>query len=90
MRRALALLLALTLLGAAGLVYAHRAVAATAEAVEMRETVLCGDSSAARGIGAGAGYPAGVAGRGGVYGTAVCGLLRVQRYGHRYGGHVRL
>lgn len=50
MRRALALLLALALLGTAGLVYAHRAVAATSETVEMGETVLCGDSAAARGI----------------------------------------
>ena len=50
MRRALAFLLALALLGTAGVLYAHRAVAATAGAVEMRETVLCGDSSAARGI----------------------------------------
>lgn len=50
MRRALALLLVLTLLGAAGLAYAHHAVGASAEAVEMRETVLCGDNTAARGI----------------------------------------
>lgn len=50
MRRALAFLLALALLGTAGIAYAHRAVAATGEAVEMRETVLCGDSAAARGI----------------------------------------
>lgn len=52
MRRALALLLALALLGTAGFSYAHRAVGASAEAVEMRETVLCGDSAAARGIAA--------------------------------------
>lgn len=50
MRRALVFLLILALLGTAGLVYAHRAVAASAEAVEMGEVVICGDSSAARGI----------------------------------------
>ena len=40
MRRAIALLLALTLLSGAGLACAHRAVDGTREAVEMRETVL--------------------------------------------------
>lgn len=50
MRRALALLLALSLLGAAGLACAHRAVDASAEAVELRERVLFGDSAAAQGI----------------------------------------
>lgn len=50
MRRALALLLILTLLGAAGLAYAHRIVGGTCDDVEMRETVLCGDSAAAQGI----------------------------------------
>lgn len=50
MRRALAFLLALALLGTAGFLFAHRVVGASAEAVEVRETVISGDSSAARGI----------------------------------------
>lgn len=50
MKRAVALLLTLTLLGAAGLVYAHRVVSASAEAVEVRETVLYGDRAAAEGV----------------------------------------
>ena len=50
MRKAAALFLALTLLGAAGLACAHRAVSASAEAVELRETVLAGDRSAAAGV----------------------------------------
>lgn len=50
MKRAVALLLTLTLLGAAGIVCADRAVGASAEAVEMRETVLSGDRAAAEGV----------------------------------------
>ena len=50
MRKAAALFLALTLLGAAGLACAHCAVSASAEAVELRETVLAGDRSAAAGV----------------------------------------
>lgn len=50
MRRALTSLLVLTLLGASGLVYAHRVVNASRDTVEIYETVLCGDSSAAQGL----------------------------------------
>lgn len=50
MKRAVALLLTLALLGAAGMVCAHRVVGASAEAVELRETVLSGDRAAAEGV----------------------------------------
>lgn len=50
MKRAVAFLLALTVFGAAGLVCAHRVVGASAEAVEMYETVLAGDRAAAEGV----------------------------------------
>lgn len=50
MRRAIALLLVLTLLSGAGLACAHRAVDGTREAVEMRETALYGDRAAAEGM----------------------------------------
>lgn len=50
MKRAVALLLSLTALGAAGLVYAHRVVSASAEAVEVSETVLYGDRTVAEGV----------------------------------------
>lgn len=50
MRRAIAALLALTLLAAAGLVCAHWTVNGTRESVEMHERVLYGDGSAAEGM----------------------------------------
>ena len=50
MRRALASLLTLALLASSGLVYAHRFVSASRDAVEVYETALCGDSPAARGL----------------------------------------
>lgn len=50
MKRAIALLLSLTVLGAAGMLYAHCVVDASAEAVEVRKTLLCGDRAAAEGV----------------------------------------
>lgn len=50
MKRYAILLLALTVLGAAGMVCAHMAVGASAEAVEVRETLLYGDRAAAEGV----------------------------------------
>lgn len=50
MKKAAVLFLALTILGAAGLAWAHCAVSASAEAVELRETVLAGDRAAAAGV----------------------------------------
>lgn len=50
MKRYAILLLMLTVFGAAGLVCAHRVVGASAEAVEMYETVLAGDRAAAGGV----------------------------------------
>lgn len=50
MRRAMAGLLALTVLAFSGLVCAHISVNASRDAVEIYETALCGDSSAASGL----------------------------------------
>ena len=50
MKKAAVLFLALTIIGAAGLAWAHCAVSASAEAVELRETVLSGDRAAAAGV----------------------------------------
>ncbi len=50
MKRYAILLLSLAVLGAAGMVCAHRVVGASAEAVEMYETVLAGDRAAAEGV----------------------------------------
>lgn len=50
MKRYVILLLSLALLGGLGLVCAHRVVGAGAENVEVRETVLSGDRTAAEGV----------------------------------------
>ena len=50
MKRAVALLLALTVLASAELVWAHRAVGGSAEAVELYETVLFGERENAAGV----------------------------------------